>query len=190
MVTPLTIGALVAAAASFPTGFGFGAGYGAGVRIGYDVIYPQIAPFAREVTGGIIDALRTVWSPGGSGATPPIADAPRPDVGRTNPRSQPSVDLGEVIGDVSNAPTGARGRQPSISNAAGERKFVSFSIPQFANTTGGNRKFSGELSLSELQSLINSYQNAVTKGTSSTVVSAGRRGLAILVSVRRRVFGA
>ncbi len=186
----IALAALAAAVASFPTGFGFGAGYGAGVRIGYDVIYPQIAPFAREVTGGIIDALRTVWSPGGSGATPPIADAPRPDdLGRTNPRSEPSVNLSEVIGDVSNAPADARGRQPDISNAAGERKFVSFSIPNFSNVTGGNRKVSAMLSLSELQNLINSYQNAALKGKNSMVVSAGRRGLAILVSVRRRVFG-
>ncbi len=44
----------VSAAASFPTGFGFGAGYGAGVRTGYDIIYPRIAPYAKEIIDFLI----------------------------------------------------------------------------------------------------------------------------------------
>ncbi len=57
-------------AASLPTGLGFGAGYGAGVRIGYDVLYPKLQPFAQELVSGIINAVRTVWSPNGSGGAP------------------------------------------------------------------------------------------------------------------------
>jgi len=63
-------------AASLPTGLGFGAGYGAGVRIGYDVLYPKLQPFAQELVSGIVNAVRTVWSPGGSQATPPSPAAP------------------------------------------------------------------------------------------------------------------
>ncbi len=61
----IAIPALAAMAASLPTGLGFGAGYGAGVRIGYDVLYPKLQPFAQELVSGIINAVRTVWSPGG-----------------------------------------------------------------------------------------------------------------------------
>ncbi len=66
VVGPFALPALIAAAASLPTGLGFGAGYGAGVRLGYDVLYPALAPFARQFVGGIIGAVKTVWDPNGS----------------------------------------------------------------------------------------------------------------------------
>ncbi len=72
-----TIPALVAMAASLPTGLGFGAGYGAGVRLGYDVLYPALQPYAMQFVKGIMGAVSNVW--GGDSKDAPIDVFPQSD---------------------------------------------------------------------------------------------------------------
>ncbi len=69
-------------AASFPTGFGFGAGYGAGVRTGYDIIYPALAPYAKQITDFILGSPQKP----GSVAVPTV----QPPTTVPNPTSRPS----------------------------------------------------------------------------------------------------
>ncbi len=81
---------MVAAAASFPTGFGFGAGYGAGVRTGYDIIYPAIQQAATGIIRDLSNALASVW---GGSSTPsatanPVAPKFQPPIPGTD--SQPA----------------------------------------------------------------------------------------------------
>ncbi len=114
MVSAFALPALVASAASLPTGLGFGAGYGAGVRLGYDVLYPALAPFARQFTTGIINAVKTVWDP--SGGADPVADVATSSVtsrrtGVAEARFGEQTVLSDVIGPVSNQPSTARSRQ-------------------------------------------------------------------------------
>ncbi len=99
MVSAFALPALIAAAASLPTGLGFGAGYGAGVRLGYDVLYPALAPFARQFTGGILDAVKTVWDPSGVQDTVDIVKPPATDLPVNIP---PTRGKPESFADVAN----------------------------------------------------------------------------------------
>lgn len=186
----LALAALAASAASFPTGFGFGAGYGAGVRIGYDVIYPQIAPFAREVTGGIIDALRTVWSPGGKATDIADVAVTRPEVGRTDPRAgRPKVDLGEVVGDTANVPAVARGRQGTdLAAVTGEKRSINVKLNNI-DSISGSTVFRGELSEAELHNLIEMNTKALNRANMpSRMLPRLRQNIAMLESAHRRVW--
>jgi len=104
-------------AASLPTGLGFGAGYGAGVRIGYDVLYPKLQPFAQELVSGIVNAVRTVWSPGApqdSPAAPGSSGSGGIDVTEPPKRVAPTGRTREMVDNCVVVKKRARGLQVNL----------------------------------------------------------------------------
>ncbi len=142
-----TIPALIAMAASLPTGFGFGAGYGAGVRTGYDILYPKIAPIANKFTNQLFSVLGDVWT--GDGPTEDLATSTQTDI--------PTEPTGKVTG-----PGTDRREAPPDSIVTDERKYVEIMLQRFSSGYP-LYEFNGEVTIQELRNMIEVMKTTIGK---------------------------
>lgn len=102
----LGIPALIAAGASFPTGFGFGAGYGTGVRAGYDIIYPHLTPYLKNIADGMINLLPKPGQDDRAYDEPAFGTPAPPPTNQPGRRGSHTPDYeGRVLGEPALQPT-------------------------------------------------------------------------------------